>query len=68
MGFKEKREFSELENAIAQLETRKVQVEQQLAGGELPHADLISLSEELGKILLDLEKKGDRWLELSEMD
>ena len=68
MGFKEKREFSELENAIAQLETRKVQVEQQLAGGELPHAELISLSEELGKILLDLERKGDRWLELSEMD
>jgi len=67
MGFKEKREFEALEARLAELETRKTDLESLLASGALPHAELTAHSAELGQVLRDLESKTDRWLELSEM-
>ncbi len=67
MGFKEKREFAELEASIPRLEARKAELENLLASGGLGHEELMRLSAELGGIIQDLDAQSDRWLELSEM-
>ncbi len=65
LSYKEKLEFERLEEEIAQLESRKAELESLLAN-ENDHEALMKLSEELGTTMDDIDTKTMRWLELSE--
>ena len=67
LGFNEKREFGRLEVEIEKLEKRKNELNITLNNPNISHEELIQSSEELGKVIEDLEIKTDRWLELSEL-
>lgn len=67
MSYKEKFEYENLEKEIAKLEEQKARLEEKLASGISDHEELQKVSEELGKVMKQLDEKTDRWLELSEM-
>lgn len=67
MGFKEKREFEQLEKDLEWLESRKVELSGLLNSGEPDHTRLLAWSAEMERVLSDIERCSDRWLELSEM-
>jgi ABC transport system ATP-binding/permease protein len=67
LSFKEKREIELLELEMANLETRKNELEQKLSGGFGTPQDFAGWSKELNQIKEQLETKGERWLELSEI-
>lgn len=67
VGFKEKREFELLEKEIADLETEKQQLEEQLSNPGAPFEQITLLSKRIGEISTMLEEKEMRWLELSEI-
>ena len=66
-GFKEKREFELLEKEIADLETEKQQLEEQLGNPAASYEQLNAASKRIGEISTMLEIKEMRWLELSEI-
>lgn len=68
MGFNEKRELGLLEKDIERLEKRKKQIEEEFQKAELPNDEMMELSDELGKLMEELEEKEMRWLELSELE
>jgi len=65
--FKEKFEFEELEKEIPQLESRKLALEKQLSEGIADHQELQKVSSAHEQISNQLDEKGLRWLELSEL-
>jgi len=67
VGFKEKREFELLEKEIADLETEKQQLEEQLGDPGASYEQLNLISKRIGEISTLLENKEMRWLELSEL-
>ncbi len=67
LSFKEKFEFDQLEKDIPQLESTKKVLEDKLASGLTDHVELLKTTEELGKIVEELDAKSLRWLELSEL-
>lgn len=68
MSFKEKREFEQLEQDIADLENEKATIEQQLCSGELSVDELTVLSKRLPEVNDLIDEKTLRWLELSEIE
>ncbi|MDX1938246.1 MAG: ABC-F family ATP-binding cassette domain-containing protein [Flavihumibacter sp.] len=68
MSYKEKREFEELETAIANLTKEKETITQQLSGNSLPFEELQKLSARIGEVSNLLDEKEMRWLELSEKE
>lgn len=66
LTFKEKRESETLEIEIKALESEKKQIEMDLNNGTLNPEDLIIKSKRLGEIIMILDDKEIRWLELSE--
>jgi ABC transport system ATP-binding/permease protein len=66
LSFKEQHEYEQLEKDIAQLEQRKATLMEQLHADSTTHEDLMKWSQELEQIQATLDKKSDRWLELSE--
>lgn len=68
MSFKEKREFEQLEQAIAALEAEKIQVESLLCSGTLTVDELTGKSRRLPEINNLIDEKTMRWLELSEIE
>jgi ATP-binding cassette subfamily F protein uup len=66
-SFKEKREFESLEKEIAELETERQQIQNQLSDPGAPYERLNLLSKRIGEISNLLSEKEMRWLELSEM-
>ena len=66
LSFKEQRELEDLEMEIASLEARRTEVEMALHSGILASEELISMSEEFGVILKEIEVKTNRWIGLSE--
>jgi ATP-binding cassette subfamily F protein uup len=67
-SFKEEKEYAQLEQEIAASETRKEQIEKELAHPTGDFASIQSLSQELENILKSLDKKVERWAELAELD
>ncbi|MFC2711691.1 ribosomal protection-like ABC-F family protein [Hoylesella oralis] len=67
MSFKEKREFEQLEKDIAMLEAEQKQLEELLCSGNLSVEELTEKSKRLPVIKEELDEKGMRWLELSEL-
>lgn len=66
-SYKEVKEFETLEKEIANLEKRKVEIESLLASAHLGHDELVKLSDEIGKVISELDTKTLRWMELSEI-
>ncbi|MFC2102572.1 ABC-F family ATP-binding cassette domain-containing protein [Bacteroidota bacterium] len=66
LTFKEKREIEMLEKELAQLENEKREIESAMNSGELAAGELQKKSERFAEILLEMEKKEERWLVLSE--
>ncbi len=65
LSYKEKREFESLETEIEQLEEQKAELETKLGNGG-DTQQIMDWSNELSTVLVNLETKTDRWLELSE--
>ncbi len=68
LSFNEKRELKQLEKDIERLEKRKTVLEEALSSGNLTAEQLQAYSREYAEISAKLDKKSDRWLELSELD
>jgi ATP-binding cassette subfamily F protein uup len=67
MSFKEKHEFDQLEKSIPLLEKEKLELEEKLNASTADHAELMRVTERLGVVVSELDEKGLRWLELSEL-
>ncbi|MCL4115071.1 UNVERIFIED_CONTAM: hypothetical protein GTU68_049485 [Idotea baltica] len=65
LSYNEKREFESLETEIEKLEEQKADLENKLGGGG-DAQQIMDWSNEISVVLVDLETKTDRWLELSE--
>ena len=68
MTFKERKEFEQLEKAIAALEEEKKQIEEALCSGTLSVDELTEKSKRLPLLNDELDEKTMRWLELSEIE
>ncbi|MBO5381102.1 MAG: ABC-F family ATP-binding cassette domain-containing protein [Bacteroides sp.] len=68
MSFKERREFEQLENEIAELESEKADIETALCSGTLSIDELTEKSKRLPLINDLIDEKTMRWLELSEIE
>jgi ATP-binding cassette subfamily F protein uup len=67
MGFKEKREFDQLEKEIPALEAKKTELEKAISSIVDDHEQLLQLSSEFERVSKELEDREMRWLELSEL-
>jgi ATP-binding cassette subfamily F protein uup len=68
MTFKEKKEFEELEGAIAKLEAEKAEIENALCSGTLSVDEPTEKSKRLPELNDLIDEKTLRWLELSEIE
>ncbi|HYV93280.1 MAG TPA: ABC-F family ATP-binding cassette domain-containing protein [Chitinophagales bacterium] len=66
LSYHERREFSDLEKEIENLEKRKVQLTEEMNSGALDFAALQKCSVEFGKVEKQLDEKSMRWLELAD--
>jgi len=66
-SFAEKKEFEQLEKDIAALEKEKEQLVANLATGQGSRQDLIAWPARLQVVDKELDAKGERWLELSDL-
>jgi ATP-binding cassette subfamily F protein uup len=66
LSFKEKTEFDKLEKEIADLEKEKKLLEVKLNNGAMDFEKLQKASERISEIIVLLDQKELRWLELSE--
>ena len=67
MSFKEKREYEQLSDKIAQLEDEKQQLEEKLCSGNLSVDELTEKSKRLPILKEELDELELRWLELAEL-
>lgn len=67
LTFKEKDEFKQLEIELDTLEQEKATLTTQLSTGELSGESVMNVGQRLSEVVDLLEKKSDRWLELSEL-
>lgn len=67
LSFKEKFEFDQLEKDLPLLEEKKKLLEIKLEQSLADHTQLLKVTEELGKVVDELDTKTMRWLELSEL-
>ena len=65
-SFREKKEFEQLTAEIDNLEKEKAALESSLNSGSLKAEELISRSNRIGELIILIDRKTDRWLELSE--
>lgn len=68
MSFKERQEFTQLEQEIEALEQEKKMIEAKLSGGNLSVQEITDMSKRLPVLSEELDEKSMRWLELSEID
>ena len=66
LTFKERQEFSQLEQDIERLEAEKKQIEETLSSGTATVAQITEMSKRLPRLEEELDEKSTRWLELSE--
>jgi ATP-binding cassette subfamily F protein uup len=67
ISFKDKFEYEQLEKEIELLEMSKKKLEEELVVEGLSFQDINKKSDELGKVILELDEKTMRWLELDEL-
>ncbi|MBL7889192.1 MAG: ABC-F family ATP-binding cassette domain-containing protein [Bacteroidia bacterium] len=67
LSFKEKFEYEQLEKDIAKLEAEKKRLTDLLSEGTAPANEIAEYSQQIGKVISELDEKSLRWLELSEL-
>ena len=65
LTYNEQREFKQLEKEIAKLTKEKTGIEKQFEDNKIDDENINETSQKLHKLIVTLEKKEDRWLELS---
>ncbi len=65
LSYLEKREFGKLEKDIANLEKKKITIEDKFVNNEIEAEKINETSLKLEEIIRELEEKEERWLELS---
>ena len=65
LSFKEQREFQQLEKDIAKLIKEKTDIEKQFEDNQIEDENVNVVSQKLHNLIVLLEEKEDRWLELS---
>ena len=65
LSFNEQKEFQKIEREIKDLEYQKKQIEQLFSDGKITDDQIEFKANELQKIIQELEKKEERWFELS---
>ncbi|MPN21689.1 ABC transporter ATP-binding protein uup [bioreactor metagenome] len=65
LTWKEQRELEEIEEKLDTLEKEKSSLEAALSSGSLSPEELTKYSLRIGEVILDLDRLGDRWLELT---
>lgn len=66
LSFSEKKEYDTLEKEIEELEKKKQTFIDKLNAGKGSHSEFTEWSAEVGKLMEHIEKKTERWVELSE--
>ena len=67
LSYKEQRELEQLEKELEALEAEKAELEAALSSGTLSVEKLTEASTRIGVVIEELDEKGMRWLELSEI-
>ena len=67
LTYKEQRELEQLETDIERLEQEKRELEEALCSGTLSVEEITEMSRRLPQVEAELDEKGTRWLELSEI-
>ena len=65
LTWKEQRELEEIEEKLDTLEKEKSSLEAALSSGSLSPEELTKYSLRIGEVISDLDRLGDRWLELT---
>lgn len=68
LTFREKKELQQLEQDIAELETERGGIETKMHSGALTPSELMEASERYAELLLEVDEKTNRWVELSERE
>lgn len=66
LSFREKQEFDQLEKELENLEIEKEKWTSTLSDSNASNEELMKAGEELARIMASIDKKTDRWIELSE--
>ena len=66
LSFKERKEYEALEEEIMILEEEKAQIEQEMSSGKLDNDTLVKKSIRIQQLIVLIDEKSMRWLELSE--
>ena len=66
LTFKEKEELASLEKSLVDLEKGKLELTNRLSDSEKSNQELYETGMELGKLVEELDRQTNRWLELSE--
>lgn len=67
LSYRERQELAALEEEIPALEAEKAECESRMSSGTLPHGELVSLSEHIGRLIETIDEKTLRWIELSDI-
>jgi ATP-binding cassette subfamily F protein uup len=67
LTFKEKQELESITKEIAELEDEKKLLESELSSGTLSSDDITKKSDRYSEIIKQLDVKGERWFELTEI-
>lgn len=65
LSFNEKKEFESIEKEISFLNKKKHEIEKAFVEAKIPEKKMFATGQELEAIILQIEKKEERWLELS---
>lgn len=68
LTFAERKEMDALSEEIERLENEKAEAEQKIGSNTLSHEELTTLAERIAELISLLDTKGERWLELMEID
>jgi ATP-binding cassette subfamily F protein uup len=68
LSFKEKFELDQLNKDIPALEKEKKELEEKMNTNLSDHEEIMRVSARLGEVVSQLDEKGFRWLELSELE
>ncbi|MFT6165795.1 MAG: ATP-binding cassette subfamily F protein uup [Vicingaceae bacterium] len=66
LSYNERREYNKLEKEIAKMESKKEELTVKMSNATTDAEELIQTSEEIGKVIAEIDEKELRWLELSE--
>jgi ATP-binding cassette subfamily F protein uup len=67
LSYREQQELEQLETEIGQLEVEKNEIETLLSAGTADVSHIVAMSERMEHIIVQIDMKSNRWLELSEL-